>query len=186
MKIVAALAALAMLAIPVVAAPAAHLGAAATVAGLGAVLAAASLAPDRLPARFRALSGPPPAARLAATTRPAAAIRSAVRSPAGTLAAGTAIASCALWHPATAILAGEGLAILGYLVLLDAPSALRPAVAGRWAARQLRYLLAGLAATGAVLLVLAFPGQPGGWAVLAGLAAAVAGYWLAVPRRAGK
>ena len=44
----------------------------------------------------------------------------------GTLAAAVAVAECAVKPPGLAVLAGQGLLILGYLLLLDAPRACRP------------------------------------------------------------
>jgi len=50
----------------------------------------------------------------------------------GTLAAAVAVLESALGRPALAVLAVEGVLILGYLLLLDAPVAMPGAVAARW------------------------------------------------------
>jgi len=104
------------------------------------------------------------------------------RVPAGTLAAGIAVIQCALWPPGTVGLAVEGLLILGYLLLLDGPAPIGAAMAGRWLRGQVPAAIAGLAGTGAVLVALAAPSTASPWLVLAGLAAAVAAYVIAVPR----
>ena len=59
---------------------------------------------------------------------------------AGTLAAVVPVVQCAIWPPGTALLAAEGLLILGYLLLLDGLTRLRA---------QLRFGVAGLISAGA-------------------------------------
>lgn len=105
------------------------------------------------------------------------------RGPA--LAAATAIISCAFATAGAAVLAAEGLFILACLLAADAPPALtRPA---RWLRRQAVLLVAGLIASGTVLSVFTVLAtyavhQPASaWITVAGLAAAVAAYLLALP-----
>ena len=50
----------------------------------------------------------------------------------GTLAAATAVTEAALTRPDLAVLAWEGLLILGYLLLVDAPRAMPGTVTARW------------------------------------------------------
>jgi hypothetical protein len=105
---------------------------------------------------------------------------------AATLAASAPVIECVTWPPGTAVLAVEGLLVLGYLVLLDGPAG--PGRAGHPAARhwlrgQVRYGIAGLAAAGVVAAALAVPAAVSPWTVLAGLAAAAAAYLVALPRR---
>jgi hypothetical protein len=106
------------------------------------------------------------------------------RAAAGTLAAGIAVTQCAAWPPGTFGLAVEGLLVLGYLLLLDAPAPIGAAMAVRWLRGQLPAGIAGLVSAGTVLTVLtAVPSTASPWLVLAGLAAAVAAYLMAVPRQ---
>jgi hypothetical protein len=93
---------------------------------------------------------------------------------AGTLAAVVPVVQCAIWPPGTALLAAEGLLILGYLLLLDGLTGLRG---------QLRFGAAGLIGAGVVLAALEVPAATSAWLVLAGLGAAVAAYVIAVPIR---
>jgi hypothetical protein len=102
--------------------------------------------------------------------------------PAGTLAAGIAVIQCAVWPPGTFGLAVEGLLILGYLLLLDGPVPVGAAMARRWLHGQVPAGIAGLVGTGAVLAALAAPSTASPWLVLAGLAATVTAYVIAVPR----
>ena len=97
--------------------------------------------------------------------------------PAAAIAVTTAIASAAFSRAGTAALAAEGLFILGYLLLADAPK-LRP---GRWLKSQLRPCVAGLIATGAILAALALHPASSPWLAVVGLAAAVAAYLTALP-----
>ena len=87
------------------------------------------------------------------------------------LAVASAVVSCAAADAPVAVLAVEGLVILGYLV---SP--------GPWARGQLPLVAAG-ALTGAAVLA-AFAVRPSGsaWLALAGLAAAVAAYLVAMPK----
>jgi hypothetical protein len=93
-----------------------------------------------------------------------------------------AIAGCVISAPAAPLLAGEGLLILGYLLLLDIPRPLPAHAIRRWARRQRPLALAGLATSGAVLAGLALPVAGWWWPVLAGIAAAVAAAAIALPR----
>jgi hypothetical protein len=99
------------------------------------------------------------------------------------LAAAAAIASAAFSRAGTAVLAAEGLFILAYLVTAGAPPGLtRPGAQGRWLAQQARPAVAGLIAAGAVLAALALHRADATWLTVAGLAAAVAAYLMALPR----
>lgn len=104
----------------------------------------------------------------------------------GTLAAVTAVAEAVLGRPGGATLAVEGLLILGYLLLADAPAAMPGPVALRWL--RLQAPAAGWAMLGcaAVLGVLAVPVPVSAWLVVAGAGAAVAAAVLALPRRSGE
>jgi hypothetical protein len=127
-------------------------------------------------------------------------------TPVATLTASAAVVECVIWPPGTAALAVEGLLILGYLVLIDAPRGTRrircsasgpaapagdaaPAAASArsttalWMRGQARYGIAGAAATGLVLGALTVPAPVSPWVVLAGLAAVAAAYLIALPRR---
>lgn len=96
-----------------------------------------------------------------------------------TLAVTAAIVSAALSQAGIAVLAAEGLLILGYLLVVDAPPGLsRP---GRWLRGQLPLLAAGLIAAGAVLAAFAVHQASTAWLTVAGLAAAVAAYLIALP-----
>jgi hypothetical protein len=93
------------------------------------------------------------------------------------LAVAAAVISCAASHAPVAVLAVEGLVILGYLLLTGAPP-----TPGRWLRGQLPLVAAG-ALAGATALA-AFAVRPSGsaWLAGAGLAAAVAAYLVAVLR----
>jgi hypothetical protein len=94
-----------------------------------------------------------------------------------------AVASCAFSHAGIAVLAAEGLFILAYLLAADAPAGLvRP---GCWLRLQAFLAIPGLIATGAVLAVLTLHRAYSAWLALAGLAAAVAAYLIALPRARG-
>jgi len=93
-----------------------------------------------------------------------------------------AIVGCVISAPAAPLLAGEGLLIMGYLLLLDIPRPLPAQAIPRWARRQRPLGLAGLATSGAVLAGLALPVTGWWWPVLAGIAAAVAAAAIALPR----
>lgn len=101
---------------------------------------------------------------------------------AGTVAAAAAVAQCVAGSLPAAALAAEGLLIVCYLILLDAPPRLSGPGARRWAAGQVPGVLAGCAVAGVVLAALAVPGAASPWIALAGLAAAAAAYLFAVPR----
>ena len=104
----------------------------------------------------------------------------------GTLAAAAAIAECALGLPSLAVLAGEGLLILGYLLLVDAPGVMPVAVAARWLRLQLRAALWGTLTAATVLVVLAVPVPVSAWLLVAGAGAAVAATAIALPHRPGR
>lgn len=100
-----------------------------------------------------------------------------------TLAAVAAVAGSVLGHPGTAALAAEGLLILGYLLLSDAPAAMPGRVAVRWLRLQAPAASWAVLASAAVLLVLAIPVPVSAWLVVAGAGAAVAAAVIALPRR---
>lgn len=104
----------------------------------------------------------------------------------GTLAAGAAVVESALGRPALALLAGQGLLILGYLLLVDAPGVMPGAVAARWLRLQLPAAVWGTLTAAAVLVVLAVPVPVSAWLVVAGAGAAVAATAVALPRRPGQ
>jgi len=109
----------------------------------------------------------------------AAALLAWRRGPA--LAVAAAIISSAVSAAGTAVLAAEGLFILAYLLTADAPPGLaRP---GRWLRGQLPLLVAGLIAAGAVLAAFAVHQADSAWLTVAGLAAAVAAYLIALASR---
>jgi hypothetical protein len=95
------------------------------------------------------------------------------------LAVAAAIVSCAFSDAGVAVLVAEGLFILGYLLVADAPQGLTVPV--RWLRRQAVLLVAGLIATGAVLAAYAVRPADSVWLVFAGLAAVVAAYLIALP-----
>jgi hypothetical protein len=104
----------------------------------------------------------------------------------GTLAAAAAVIESALGQPGLAVLAGEGLLILGYLLLVDAPWGMTAAVTMRWLRLQVPAALWGTLTAAAVLVVLAVPVPVSAWLLTAGAAAAVAATLLALPRRPGQ
>jgi hypothetical protein len=90
-----------------------------------------------------------------------------------------AVLSCAYSRAGTAALAAEGVFILAYLLAADAPAGLiRP---GRWLRHQGFLVIGGLIGTGAVLAALALHRTSSAWLTVAGLAAAVAAYLIALP-----
>jgi hypothetical protein len=98
------------------------------------------------------------------------------------IAVAAAVLSCAYSRAGTAVLAAEGLFILAYLLAADAPAGLiRP---GRWLRLQAFPVIPGLVATGAVLAALTLHRASSVWLTVAGLAAAVAVYLVALPARA--
>lgn len=103
--------------------------------------------------------------------------------PAGTLAATAAITQCVIAQPAAALIAADGLLILGYLLLLDAPRHTRPPPTRRWLRAQIPGVLAAALVTGAVLAAITLAAAPSGWLALTGVAAAVAAYLIAIPRQ---
>jgi len=97
------------------------------------------------------------------------------------IAVAAAVASCAFSRAGTAALAAEGLFILAYLLAADAPAGLtRP---GRWLRLQAPPGIGGLIGTGAVLAALTLRRTDSAWLTVAGLAAAVAAYLVALPAR---
>jgi hypothetical protein len=105
---------------------------------------------------------------------------------AGTLAAAVAVAESAAGQPGLAVLAGEGLLILGYLLLVDAPPAMPGAVTMRWLWLQLPIAAWGTLTAAVVLVVLAVPVPVNAWLLVAGAGAAVAATVIALPRRPGQ
>jgi hypothetical protein len=108
------------------------------------------------------------------------AVLAAARWGRGTaLAVTAAIICCAVSTAGIAVLAAEGLLILGYLLVTGLPAGLpRP---GRWLRGQLPLLVAGLIAAGAVLAAFAVHQPASAWLTVAALAAAVAAYLIALP-----
>jgi hypothetical protein len=105
---------------------------------------------------------------------------------AGTLAGGVAVFEAALGQPGLPVLAVEGLLILGYLLLVDAPRAMTAAVTVRWLRLQLPAAVWGPLAAATVLVVLAVPVPVSAWLLVAGAGAAVAATIVALPRRPGQ
>src|SRR5215467_7050944 len=99
----------------------------------------------------------------------------------GTLAAVAAVAESALGQPALAVLAGQGLLILGYLLLVDAPVVMPSTVTARWLRLQLPAVIWGTLTAATVLVVLAVPVPVSAWLVVAGAGAAVAATAIALP-----
>jgi hypothetical protein len=97
------------------------------------------------------------------------------------LAVTAAIISCAASSAGVAVLAAEGLFILGYLLLADLPAGLPGP--GRWLRGQLPLLVAGLITGGAVLAAFAVHQASTAWLAAAGLAAAAGAYLIALPSR---
>ncbi len=104
----------------------------------------------------------------------------------GTLAAATAVAESTLTRPDLAVLAWEGLLILGYLLLVDAPRAMPGTVTARWLWRQLPLAVWGLFTAAVVLVVLAVPVPVSAWLLVAGAGAAAGAVIIALPRRPGQ
>jgi hypothetical protein len=103
-----------------------------------------------------------------------------------TLAAGAAVAEATLGRPGLVVLAGEGLLILGYLMLVDAPQAMTGRVTVRWLRLQWPAAVWGTLVSATVLVVLAVPVPVSVWLLLAGAGAAVAAAVIALPRRAAQ
>jgi len=102
-------------------------------------------------------------------------------------AAAVLAAAFAGWRPgpvlavAAAVLAAEGLLIMAYLIVADAPAGLtRP---GLWLRQQAPSGVAGLIASGAVLAALALHQVTSAWLTAAGLAAAGVAYLIALPSK---
>lgn len=104
----------------------------------------------------------------------------------GTLAAAIAVAVSTLTRPDLATLAWEGLLILGYLLLVDAPRAMRGTVTARWLWRQLPLAVWGVFTAAIVLVMLAVPVPVSAWLLVAGAGAALAAVVIALPRRPGQ
>jgi hypothetical protein len=101
----------------------------------------------------------------------------------GGLAGVAAVIACAAARLGATALAAEGLLILGYLLLLDAPQNPQPRVLPHWLRRQALPAACGAIATAAALVLLTVPVPASAWLVVAGVAAAVAAAALALPHR---
>ena len=105
----------------------------------------------------------------------------AVLGAAAVLAVAAAVVACAFSRAGTAVLAAEGLLIMAYLIVADAPAGLpRP---GSWLRQQAPGGVAGLIACGAVLAALALHQVTSAWLTAAGLAAAAIAYLIALPSK---
>jgi len=101
--------------------------------------------------------------------------------PGPALAVAAAVVACAFSRAGTAVLAAEGLLIMAYLIVADAPAGLpRP---GSWLRQQAPGGVAGLIACGAVLAALALHQVTSAWLTAAGLAAAAVAYLIALPSK---
>jgi len=155
---------------------------AATVRARAGIPARAQIAPGRSPAA----ASPDTATAVAAKGRepgppgPDAAER--VRTAAGTVVAIAVIILCAASRLDTAAMAGEGLLLLGFLLLLGRPAGLAGGTARAWLRLRLPAVLGAVAATGIVLAALAAVPGSSPWLALGGLAAAAAAYVVAAPR----
>jgi hypothetical protein len=198
MRAVTAMAGAVLVAIPVAADP----RGAYPVAGLGLLCALVigwpqrgAAAARRVAAAVRARAGIPARAEIAPGTTgpgpggagqglgpagPDAAER--VRTAAGTVAAVVVIIECAASRLDTAAMAGEGLLLLGFLLLLGRPAGLAGGTARAWLRLRLPAVLGAVAATGIVLAALAAVPGSSPWLALGGLVAAVAAYVIAAPR----
>jgi hypothetical protein len=101
----------------------------------------------------------------------------------GTLAAAAAVTEAALTRPDLAVLAWEGLLILGYLLLVDAPRRMPWTMTAHWLWRQLPLAVWGVFTAAIVLVVLAVRVPVSAWLLVAGAGAAVAAVLIALPRR---
>jgi hypothetical protein len=101
----------------------------------------------------------------------------------GTLAAATAVAEATLTRPDLAVMAWEGLLILGYLLLVDAPRAMPGTITAQWLWRQLPLAVWGVFTAAIVLVVFAVRVPVSAWLLVAGAGAAVAAAVIALPRR---
>jgi hypothetical protein len=162
-------------------------------------VAAAVRARAGIPARAEIATAGPGTATVgpgAATVSPGAATAAAGREPgpagpdaagrvraaAGTVAAVAVVIECAASRLNTAAMAGEGLLLLGFLLLLGRPAGLAGGTARAWLRLRLPAVLGAVAATGIVLAALAAVPGSSPWLALGGLAAAVAAYAVAAPR----
>lgn len=100
----------------------------------------------------------------------------------GGLAAFAAVLQSVLAQPGTAVMAVQGLLILGYLTLLDAPRELPGPAGGRWLRQQAPAMAWGAAASASVLAALMVSVPVSAWLVVAGMAAAVAATAIAFSR----
>jgi LPXTG-motif cell wall-anchored protein len=96
--------------------------------------------------------------------------------PGPAVAVAAAVVSCAAADAPVAVLAVEGLVILCYLIGV-------PPQLGPWARGQVPLVAAGALAGAAVLAAFAVRPSDSAWLALAGLAAAVAAYLVALRRR---
>ena len=94
----------------------------------------------------------------------------------------TAIVVSMIFRAGNVVLAAEGMVILGCLLAAAAPPGLTRKDAVRWGGLQVPSLAAGAAVGGVALAALAARPADAAWIVLAGLAAAVAAYFVAMPR----
>ena len=108
-------------------------------------------------------------------------VAAVLRWPRGpVLAVAAGVVSCAVSTAGAAVLTAEGLFILCNLLAADAPPG-RPV---QWLRRQAVLLVAALIAVGAVLAMDTVHLAASAWITVAGLAAAVTAYLVALPRRA--
>ena len=159
---------------PVRAGPTAHRPTGATTVALGLFTAALGLLTVAWPMAWAPTWTYPVAGLGAAAALTAPRWR---RGPVLAVAAG--IVTCAVSTAGAPVLTAEGLFILCYLLAADAPPG-RPA---QWLRRQAVLPVAGLIAAGAVLAMDAVHLAASAWITVAGLAAAVAAYLVALPRR---
>jgi hypothetical protein len=99
------------------------------------------------------------------------------------LAALVAVLACLATSAPEWALAVEGLLIVGYLVLLEAPRNPHARATQRWLRQQLPVAACALAASAAVIAALNVPVPASAWLVAVGAAAAVAAATIALPRR---
>jgi hypothetical protein len=97
------------------------------------------------------------------------------------LAVTTAIIAAAFSAAGALVLTAGGLFILAYLMVTTAPPALPDPAS--WLRHQLPLLAAALIATGASLAAFAIHPAASPWITVTGIAAAVAAYLIALPRR---
>lgn len=108
------------------------------------------------------------------------------RTATGTLAGASAVVLSVFASPGTAGAAAEGLLILGYLLLLDAPRGATLPTLGRWLRLQAPAVAWGAAAAAAVAVALAVTVPVSAWFAVAGVAAAVTATGIALPRLRGR